>query len=365
MPPPESSPDDEDDAWTRLSGAVTAAPVLSAVTLRQMHAFVCRELLRRGRREERVLRRALHRLRPRHPPGFRNATWPGGLRSDAGLAPPAPASRFDHARWTRFNATHAFMPDDRTAVRPLAGADLRALRLVLRDAWALLAARHPTLRPDSLVEGLRLWEPARGLRYRLLLRLRRDRDDATELRLVEALRPLGAARLVAAPYQTESARLAIVLPVAVTARGDRDRDGLEFLRRYETACLQRDGKTSLTVVLVATAGANVSVVAEYSRAAEELRRRYRDAAVDVVRYPSEPRYEELEAETEWARTRWRAVRWAMTRAGREALVLVATPEMDWNEDFLNRARINSLPGKQWFSPVLIMFVVRALYRRPF
>lgn len=36
-------------------------------------------------------------------------------------------ARFDHLRWTRFNLTHAFMPDDHRALAPLSSAYKRAV----------------------------------------------------------------------------------------------------------------------------------------------------------------------------------------------------------------------------------------------
>lgn len=83
--------------------------------------------LERDRRALRRLRGYVWRNAARHPRHARNASWPGGLRADAGLAPPPPAGRHDLPRWTRFNATHALLPDDHRAVAPLTGAHKRAV----------------------------------------------------------------------------------------------------------------------------------------------------------------------------------------------------------------------------------------------
>lgn len=89
----------------------------------------------------------------------------------------------------------------------------------------------------QLVEGWWRWEPARALRYRVLVRAR------GRLRLLEAVRPLGAAQLLAVPYVTESGRLSLLLPV----RAFHAERALHALRRVEPV-LRRDERTSLTVV---------------------------------------------------------------------------------------------------------------------
>lgn len=43
--------------------------------------------------EVRRLKTALRGAARRHPPGFRNRTWPAGLRDDPGLAPVLPDNR--------------------------------------------------------------------------------------------------------------------------------------------------------------------------------------------------------------------------------------------------------------------------------
>lgn len=49
--------------------------------------------LERDAAEVSRLRALLVATAARHPRGFRNATWPAGLRADPGLAPPPPQSR--------------------------------------------------------------------------------------------------------------------------------------------------------------------------------------------------------------------------------------------------------------------------------
>lgn len=141
-----------------------------------------------------------------------------------------------------FNATHAFYPDDHHEVALIAGADREALELVLEAvrAWGLRRWAADV----RLLEGAWRWEPARALSYRLLLRVRSARGE--QLRLVDVVRPLGAARLVPVRYVTESARVTLLVPVPIAhARVDEVQ---AFLTRYETVCLNQDKNTALIVV---------------------------------------------------------------------------------------------------------------------
>ncbi|XP_063388362.1 chondroitin sulfate synthase 2 [Cydia fagiglandana] len=596
-----------------LADAVTAHPA-TPPQMYSLHAYVSSVLLTRAKDETRALRRALHRGIRSHPPGFRNGTWPGGLRSEPGLAAPAPDSRFDHPRWLSFNRTHAYMLDDLAAVRPLPRAHTAALdmvwetarawalrqygareaalvegamrwepatalkyrllvrltgdkdsvwetarawalrqygareaalvegamrwepatalkyRLLVRltgdkdsgqmvwetaRAWALrqYGAREAALvegamrwepatalkyrllvrltgdkdsgqmvwetarawalrqygaREAALVEGAMRWEPATALKYRLLVRLTGDKDSgqAVRLRQLEVVRPLGAARLAPVPYVTESARVALVLPVLLTQHAEQQQldDAAAFLTRYESVCLNKDKNTNLVIVLVtegtepeqatslrsaaaATANrhrANIEVLsatltsadetelqraARAGRAALETPRQYRGpvshtdvcrrdrATTSGARWKSSFRgpvshtdvcrrdratasgarwksgfrgnnqhlrsyfmllcrnnrrmepsnannrhranIEVLSAtltsvdETELqraARAGRAALEAGLARLPRDALVLLADVAMEFNEEFLNRARMNSISGVQWFLP---------------
>ncbi|XP_028169968.1 uncharacterized protein LOC114359689 [Ostrinia furnacalis] len=152
-----------------LADAVTTHPVSEPALFYRLHAYVSRVFLERDRASVARLRAQLVHTAARHPRGYRNATWPAGLRADPGLAAPPPDSRFDHLRWTLFNESHAFMPDDHRAVGLITGATKEALELVLRTARAWALNRWPEAEDVRLLEGAWRWEPPYALRYRLLL----------------------------------------------------------------------------------------------------------------------------------------------------------------------------------------------------
>lgn len=123
-------------------------------------------------------------------------------------------------------------------------SDVACVRqLVLEEARAWALRRWPGA-GVRVREGAWRWEPARALSYRLLLRVAPP-GRAPRLRLLDVVRPLGAARLVPVRYVTESARVTLLLPVPARVP---PADVLAFLARYETVCLQQDKNTALIVV---------------------------------------------------------------------------------------------------------------------
>ncbi|XP_038218587.1 chondroitin sulfate synthase 2 [Zerene cesonia] len=340
-----------------LAGAVTAAPLALPEHFYQIHAYVSRVHLENVRSEIRSARGAAARSSRRHPRGFRNATWPPALRRDAGLASPPP-TRFDHPRWTRFNGSHAFLPDELRAAAPLAAAQRRARDMILEEsvAWA----KHRWGASEArLVEGAWCWEPPYALRYRLLLALRGVGEGAGAsaggaargagaLRQLEAVRPLGAARLAPARYVTETGRVTLLLPVP---HADASL-ALGFLRRYESTCVQRDANTALVVVLVrrgaAADGADAAALRDAVRAlALKHRAELREESA------GEADGSRGEAEGSSAEARWdeaaRVAMWqAAARLAKDTLILLLPPDAEFTEDFLNRVRMNTIAGEQWF-----------------
>ncbi|XP_068624934.1 chondroitin sulfate synthase 2 [Battus philenor] len=329
-----------------LADAVTAQPVHDPRQLYQLHAYVSRVLLQRAQAGVRELRAGAAQSARRHPRGFRNATWPPGLRTTPGLAPATPANRFDHLRWTTFNATHALMPDEHRTAAPLDAASRAALQLVLEEVEAWAKRRWSSERV-KLVEGAWCWQPPHALRYRLLLALQLGGEgggSGAAVRQVEVARALGGARLVPARYVTESARVLILLPVTAHHASD----ALAFLRRYDTVCLQRDKNTALLIVLAAR---NDSAALEPVRAAlGALAAAHRGAQLDVAELelpapaPGESAHEALRL------AQWQALLHG-PRVPADTLVLLLAPQAEFSEDFLNRVRMNTIRGEQWFLPV--------------
>ncbi|KAJ2940967.1 hypothetical protein O0L34_g10230 [Tuta absoluta] len=355
--------DENPSPHASLPDSVTAYPVTEPRRFHELHAYVSRVYLERDAQQVSYLRAALQHTGRKHPAGYRNASWPRGLRDDPGLAPPKPDNRFDHLRWTSFNATHAFMPDDHRTVGPLTGATAKSVQLVLEAAksWAL---KRWSASDAELIEGSWRWEPATALRYRLLMKL--QSEEGSVLRYLEVAKPLGSARLVPVPYVTESARVWIVVPADVGSVGP----ALAFLNRYEATCLNKRANTALVVVILrradagAGAGAGAEAGAEAGAGVREAVRalgtKHRTAIIHTAEIevtsevPAGSAGDEMLARS--------ALEAALPTVPRDALLLLATPGMDFNEDFLNRVRMNSISGAQWFLPV--PFARYAQYNHP-
>ncbi|KAI5639218.1 chondroitin n-acetylgalactosaminyltransferase domain-containing protein [Phthorimaea operculella] len=317
--PPSSLPD-----------AVTAYPVTEPKRFHELHAYV---YLERDAQQVSSLRAALQHTGRKHPVGYRNASWPRGLRDDPGLAPPKPDNRFDHLRWTSFNATHAFMPDDHRSVGLLTGATAKAVQLVLdaAKAWAL---KRWAASDADLVEGSWRWEPATALRYRLLMKL--QSEEGSVLRYLEVAKPLGSARLVPVAYVTESARVWMVLPANIESAEAT----LAFINRYEAACLNKRANTALVVVVLRRSGTAAEAGATIRDTVRALASKHRTAIIHTAEVEVTPDVPTGSAGDEiFARS---ALEAALPTAPRDALLLLATPGMDFNEDFLNRVRLQSM-----------------------
>ncbi|XP_028029489.1 chondroitin sulfate synthase 2 [Bombyx mandarina] len=337
-----------------LADAVTVYPIMDTHRFYEIHAYISRVFLERDHEEVLKLRSYMWHNSARHPPGYRNSTWPAGLRDDPGLARPLPGNRFDHLRWTAINGTHAFFPDDHHNVLPITGAYREALDLVLTQVRAWSLHRWPEALDVQLVEGAWKWEPAVALRYRLLLRLTAKEDKDTHMsRLVEAVRPLGAARLVPVRYVTESARLSAVLGAPHTARHAADLAA--FLQRYEAVCLNQDKNTALLLVIVKQPSVGntteVDLMKENKETVAALKSRHKDAQIEVVETSLESPSHEHASEVELLQEAQRAaLALALQRVPRDSLVLLAVPHIDFNQDFLNRVRMNTISGEQWYLP---------------
>ncbi|VVC89655.1 unnamed protein product [Leptidea sinapis] len=91
---------------------------------------------------------------------------------------------------------------------------LQAVQMVVEESTAW-AKRRWGASGAKLVEGAWCWQPPYALRYSLLLQLEQEEGSQVSrcVRQLEAVRPLGAARLAPARYVTESTRLTVVLPL--------------------------------------------------------------------------------------------------------------------------------------------------------
>ncbi|CAH2097992.1 unnamed protein product [Euphydryas editha] len=369
-----------------LADAVVAYPVLQPEHFYQLHAFVSRVYLQRAQAAIASERAVAALSARRHPRGYRNATWPPALRDDAGLAPALPPTRFDHLRWTRFNLTHAFMPDDHRALAPLSAAYKQAVDLVVGEVGAWAARRWGAAGGAvALEEGAWCWDPPRALRYRLLLRVPRAESSNISsqysleynvnsvcvyyirpwaaraqgpgaLLQVEAARALGGARLAPARYVTESARVLLLLPLPAPLAAALP----AFLQRYEAACLQRDANTALYVVVVPTSESATAEAEAALAAAREallaLAERHSGATLEALQAaPGAPAGGAPPAGASESELQRYAARAALPtllpHVSRDALLLLALPHMEFTEDFLNRVRMNTIPGEQWFLPL--------------
>lgn len=339
-----------------LVDVITAYPVNNPDHTYRLHAYVSKLYLDVVADEILSLRSFLVRNLAKHPADFRNATWPGGLKTDAGLAAPTPATRFDHKRWTSFNETHVLLPNDHTAVEKLSGSWKEDIDLILEAVWEHSRAAWPTLEPAGLVEGQWIFDQARALRYLLLLRFKDRETGGYTLRRLEVCKPLGQTHILSVPYVTESARITILLPVLPDYKDElteNAKEAMGFLNRYQNTCLEKGDKTFLLLVLIYTETAP-------SKGPDDPYEALKREALDLS-----DKYKESGGKVEWlsirmpvpvesvskSALRTAALELGLNRFTRDTLVLWAVPDMEFSADFLNRVRMNTIQGRQAFSPM--------------
>lgn len=343
-----------------LADAVTVHPVTNPRSFYQLQAYISRVFLERDHEEVLKLRGYIWQNSVRHPVGYRNATWPAGLRSDPGLASPLPENRFDYIRWTAFNLTHAFMPDDHRTIGPITGATRQAVDLVLDTAKSWALNRWPEAEEAEFIEGAWKWEPAVSLSYTLLFKLTaKEPGIPPMMRQLQVVRPLGAARLVPVRYVTESARVTLLLPLVLSPQTLLDAPG--FLQKYESLCIVQDKNTALIVVLIRQQSDNTTSADPIRDTLATLMGKHKNAQIEVLESTMDdyPDADEVELQERGGRV---AIITAATKLTRDALVLMVVPHMDYNQDFLNRVRMNTIQGEQWYLPS--PFIRFAVYANP-
>lgn len=304
----------EGSPWPSLVDVVAVVTGTSEVRMRTALEIMCRQLLEKTQQEISQYSTQLSRLLPHHPPHFRNHSWPTGARVDAGMLPPTPIDRFDDLRWTWFNRTHAMMYNDHEPVTLLPPIYARAVEEALEEVSNWLQDKYGD-REMTLTEGLWRWVPAQGLFYRLRV------ETALGPRLLELCRILGSASVLPVPYVTESTTVRILLP----ALAGHERRIFQLAER-----IMRDKPRAVALTVL---------------------RLSREAAAppgDLLTYDRE------EVRDAGSTSYWAALRWAVSRLPRDSLILLAHHDMEYNDDFLNRVRMNTIRGHQWFAPLPLL-----------
>lgn len=191
-----------------------------------------------------------------------------------------------------------------------------------------------------LINGYRIYDPVRGMEYKLDLALIEKGKKDPVTKRVQLLRPLGYVEMVPMPYVTENTRVNLILPVTVNIR-----DGVvSFLDWYARTCLDSGDNANLFVVFI------------YDKLQYKNRKDDDFSVLKSMISYYESKY------MNGARIAWTSIQSSnptqftildaiSKKFPPESLLLLCTVGMQLSADFLNRVRMNTIPGWQVFFPI--------------
>lgn len=283
--------------------------------------------------------------------------WPIGVPPES-----VPETRFDVSVWTALNLTHSFNYDPETNVRPLSQVDRLDIEKILNRTLILSAAKHPSLRFQSVHSIYRRFDPVRGMDYKLMLQFA-EGQNSHRLLGYEVVKPLGMVEIIPSPYVTESTKIAILLPTFE----HQVQESLQFMARYEKTCMANQDNTFLMLVFLYGPTSP-------SKGADDVFGRLKDAALRMsdtykvdgsriawvsIRLPDD--YDTARGIPERVAQAsmfageevlsLAVADLALRKIGLETLVMMASNSMTFRADYLNRVRMNTIQGFQVFSPI--------------
>ncbi|CAL4137218.1 unnamed protein product, partial [Meganyctiphanes norvegica] len=260
-----------------------------------------------------------------------------------------PPTRFDVIRWDTFNATHIFFPNDFQNTKNLIGADLLDIMSVVNASIEYVQSKNPgSLEYRGMDYGHRRIDPTRGVDYIISLSFRDKTSGLIVSKKTEASRPVAEPEMIPMPYVTENNRITLVLPV----NQDNLLQAVDFVNRYESECMVKGEHTFLLLALLyapgaASSGDGSDVFKPIRDLALKLTREHHDAGSKVGwvtihtsgKIPSD----------------FAVIDLVVKKVTPDTLMLFTHHSAFFNNDYLNRVRMNTVSNWQVFSPVPFAF----------
>ncbi|ALC48759.1 CG43313 [Drosophila busckii] len=343
--------------------ATTIYPVQTAEDFYRLHAYHSKQHLELAQQRGYALEQKSYRIANGSISNkILEIRWP------LGVAPPsAPETRHDMLIWQLINGTHSFFPHGQAdhAVAPLSRIESLDFAKILEIGLQYAAQKYPKLRYHSLHSAYRKFDATRGMDYQLHFNMNAGTDSQQRLLLksFEIVKPLGRVEVVHSPYVTESTRIALLVP----AFEHQASDAVDFVSQYERICMHNQDNTFLLLIFIYRPSSP-------SKGDDDPFKALKTLALDLS----------TKYKTDGSRIAWVSIRlpdhmsapvssedWllyasmygpqrllslavadlALTKLGLDSLVLMATPGMLFQTDFLNRVRMNTIQGFQVYAPI--------------
>uniref|UniRef100_H2Z5A9 Hexosyltransferase n=1 Tax=Ciona savignyi TaxID=51511 RepID=H2Z5A9_CIOSA len=193
------------------------------------------------------------------------------------------------------------------------------------------------LEKRKLINGYRRFDPQRGMEYILDLLL-------TEVELshrVNMLRPLSQVEIIPMPYVTESAKVHVILPLTKQERVYFE----AFMDKYAKICLNNDENVALNIVFVYDPETAERIHQDdiFSEQ-KQLLQTYEEGKSDAKLIP----WVSIKTEVP---SQLKIMDIVAKKYPTDTLFLLASVAANMNTNFLNRCRMNAIPGWQAFFPI--------------
>ncbi|CAK5091542.1 unnamed protein product [Meloidogyne enterolobii] len=189
----------------------------------------------------------------------------------------------------------------------------------------------------KFVEGYKHFNPTRGIDYLIDL----DCDNEEIFERIQVSRPIHSTKLLEkVPYVKEDREIALLVPVETPAQIYSLHP---LLRRILSICMSGAVEGRQLRVLVAARNVEALPLRLLGENLAEMRRRCRSMESDLLLLKPDPNYRttiELAALDE-----------AVDRFGQQNLFLLLSPFSDFQPDFLDRVRLNTIQHFQVFFPI--------------
>uniref|UniRef100_A0AC35FPF1 Hexosyltransferase n=1 Tax=Panagrolaimus sp. PS1159 TaxID=55785 RepID=A0AC35FPF1_9BILA len=265
------------------------------------------------------------------------STWPKGL-------PPVskPPNRYQVPFWEYFTETEIFKIENHQNVHPLVGNDALDVREIVTSARQLIEKSNSGIEFLRLRNGYRLFNAMRGMEYIVDLEYHTASDSIISKR-VHLCRPIQHSQLVPnVPYVKEDTDITLVIPVGspedvVPARSLLVR----HLRLCKSSLSQIDSRR--TRLVIAVRGINALNVRQLSNDLIELKKRCKSMQTETALLLLKPNVELM--------VQIAAMDEAIDHYGQQTVYVLLSPYADYQREFLDRIRINSIRHFQVFIPI--------------
>uniref|UniRef100_A0A915K9S1 Hexosyltransferase n=1 Tax=Romanomermis culicivorax TaxID=13658 RepID=A0A915K9S1_ROMCU len=255
---------------------------------------------------------------------------------------PVPKSRFDIFIWDYFTTGEIYEANKEiNLVRKLNANEKRDIENSLN-----LIAKHITAVSNvELIDGYRRFDPNRGLDYIFNVKIK-EPSSQVSIKRFRLVKPLTRAEISGVPFATETATVHIILPVIITNQSETTLtssfDRLSsFLTNYESNNLaRRDEKIRLTI-LIGYFSENARLFFQpIGSRVEFLKRKFPYADVSF-----------LEAFVRNLHNPTLELVYNNLNLSDNELCLIVNSEVQFDQELLNRVRLNTLPDFQIFCPI--------------